>query len=461
MKQNFLSILIISAVVLAVVGLFVKCSISEKKPVPSTIVSEVKHIDWSKNAVIYEVNLRQYSINGTLKEFTKDLPRLKELGIDIIWVMPINPIGEKNRKGPLGSYYSVKDYKAINPEYGTMDDFKAMVKETHNLGMKLIIDWVPNHSAWDNALLKEHPEYYLKDSTGKMVSPFDWTDVVRFDYKNAGMRKWMIETMKFWLTEADIDGFRCDVAHMVPVDFWDTCRIELDKVKPIFFLAEADQPFLHNKAFDASYDWRFHHVMNDIAKGKKNANAIPKHFAWADSIYPQNSYLMEFTSNHDENSWNGTEHERLGAGVKTFAVVSATVPGMLLVYNGQESGFNRRLKFFEKDSIDWGKYPLTTFYKKLIDLKHRNSALWNGSDGGSMVRLSTNNDSSVFVFYREKESHKVLVICNLKPKQINLKIKDAALAGKYKEIFTSNEKSFEENASISLAPWEYFVYEKE
>lgn len=181
------------------------------------------------------------------------------------------------------------------------------------------------------------------------MTPFDWTDVIRFDYSHPQMRAWMVETMKYWLTETDIDGFRCDVAHMVPVDFWDSCRVELDKVKPIFFLAEADQPFLHKKAFDMSYDWRFHHLMNEIAAGKKHAGDIEKHFAWVDSVYPAGSILMQFTSNHDENSWNGTEFERLDGGAQTFAVLAATVPGMLLIYNGQESAFNRRLKFFEKD----------------------------------------------------------------------------------------------------------------
>ncbi len=316
------------------------------------IRSEVKHADWSKNAVIYEVNIRQYSIEGTFKSFERDLPRLKQLGIDILWLMPINPIGVKNRKEPLGSYYSVKDFSSINPEFGKIGDFKQLVKSAHNYGMKLIIDWVPNHSAWDNELSNSHPEYYMKDSVGKFVSPFDWTDVIRFDYNNSNLRKYMINTMKWWLTETDIDGFRCDVASMVPIDFWEQLRPELETVKPVFMVAEADIPELHNKAFDVSYDWKFHHIMNQIAKGKMNANAITKHFNWVDSIYPTNSYLMQFTSNHDENSWNGTEYERLGNGVQTFAVITALLRDMPLIYNGQESSFNRRLKFFAKDSID-------------------------------------------------------------------------------------------------------------
>ncbi|HOK51654.1 MAG TPA: alpha-amylase family glycosyl hydrolase, partial [Bacteroidales bacterium] len=272
--------IIVVIVVVGAIGVLIAC---RQKPETEKVVSEVKNVEWAKNAVIYEVNIRQYTPEGNFKAFAAHLPRLKAMGVDILWLMPIHPIGQKNRKGPLGSYYSVRDYRAVNPEFGTMDDFKQLVRDIHAQGMKVIIDWVPNHSSWDNPLTSEHPEFYMKDSAGNFVSPFDWTDVIRFDYANPQMRAWMVETMKYWLTETDIDGFRCDVAHMVPVEFWDSCRAELDKVKPIFFLAEADQSFLHKKAFDMTYDWRFHHLMNDIAKGKKHAGDIEKHFAWVDS----------------------------------------------------------------------------------------------------------------------------------------------------------------------------------
>jgi cyclomaltodextrinase / maltogenic alpha-amylase / neopullulanase len=454
--KNTIFLLIITLI--AVAGLIV-ISCTSRKPVETPKPTEVKNLDWVKNAVIYEANIRQFSKEGTFKAFAKDLPRLKELGIDIIWVMPVNPIGEKERKGPLGSYYSVRDYKAINPEYGTMDDFKAMVEETHKLGMKFIIDWVPNHSSWDNPMVTEHPEYYLRDSTGKMVSPFDWTDVVRFNYNSPSMRKWMIETMKFWLTETGIDGFRCDVAHMVPVSFWDSCRMELDKVKPIFFLAEADQPELHAKAYDASYDWKFHHLMNQVAKGKKNANDIEKYFAWVDSVYPVGSILMEFTSNHDENSWNGTEFERMGDGVKTFAVLSATVPGMLLIYNGQEAAFNRRLKFFEKDSISWGNYSYSEFYKNLIQLKKDNKALWNGIAGGSFKRIELTDTKNVIAFVREKEGNKVVVIINISKKPRTFMICTNIVDGKYKDVFSGQETELKKYSKMELAPWNYRVLE--
>jgi 1,4-alpha-glucan branching enzyme len=450
---------IIAIIVISGCIFFVSCT-RKKQAAQAPAQTEVKNLEWVKNAVIYEVNVRQFSKEGTFKAFANELPRLKDMGIDIIWVMPINPIGERNRKGKLGSYYSVKDYKAINPEYGTSDDFKNLVNEVHKLDMHIIIDWVPNHSSWDNATVKGHPEYYLKDSTGKMLSPFDWTDVVRFDYKNAGMRKWMIENMEFWLKEFNIDGFRCDVAHMVPVDFWDSCRMELDKVKPIFFLAEADQPKLHNKAFDMSYDWKFHHIMNQIANGKKTANAIEKHFAWVDSTYAFGSILMEFTSNHDENSWNGTEFERLDGGAQTFAVLAATVPGMLLVYNGQEAAFNRRLKFFEKDSISWANYGFAEFYKNLIKLKKENKALWNGIYGGSFKRIETTDNKNLFAFLREKEENTVVVILNLTKKQRTFAIRSNIADGMYTDVLTGNALKLKMNLKMILSPWQYIILVK-
>ncbi|MDP4208392.1 MAG: alpha-amylase family glycosyl hydrolase [Bacteroidota bacterium] len=455
--SNMMTYIIITLLIIIVI--IIGYIYAVKRPIYVPPHSEVKHVDWSKNAVIYEVNIRQYSKQGTFKAFEKDLPRLKNLGVDILWIMPVNPIGVQGRKGPLGSYYAVKDYKAVNPEFGTIDDFTHLVKSIHNQGMKVILDWVPNHTSLDNALVKTHPEYFLKDSTGKFVSPFDWTDVIRLDYKNAATRKYMIETLQWWLKQTDLDGFRFDVAHMIPTDFWDELRPELEKVKPVFMLAEADIPAQHLKGVDMSYDWKFHHIMNEIAKGKKSANAIARHFNWVDSIYPGNSYLMEFTSNHDENSWNGTEYERMGQGAQTFAVLAATIRGMMLIYNGQEAGFNRRLKFFEKDSIAWGTYKLTSFYKTLTTLKKQNKALWNGDEGAPFQRVSSNRDSSVFSFIRHKDNDKVLVICNLSPKKIDkITLKSVQLSGDYREVFSNQKKKFANSEKISLNPWEYLVY---
>ncbi len=418
----------------------------------------INHPEWTRNAVIYEVNLRQFTPEGTFTAFRAHLPRLKKMGIDIVWLMPINPIGEKNRKGPLGSYYSVKDYQAINPEFGTMDDFKNLVIAIHDIGMKVIIDWVPNHSSWDNALVITHPEYYLKDSVGNFVSPFDWTDVIRFDYSNPGMREYMIKTMRWWLRETDIDGFRCDVAHMVPVDFWNELRPRLEEVKPVFMLAESDQPELNEKAFDMTYDWKLHHIFNQIAGKEKCAFSIAEHYQWVDSVYPPDSYLMEFTSNHDENSWNGTEFERLGKGAQTFAVLAATLPGMLLIYNGQESAFNRRLKFFEKDTISWDEYRFSNFYKTLTGLKERNKALFNGSEGGTLEVLSTPADSMVFAFIREKKGDKVLTVCNLSDRSMTYTVIPPYKLGTLKEIFEGTSVSFNDSTELTLSPWRYYVF---
>ncbi len=420
--------------------------------------SEVTHTEWSKSAVIYEVNIRQYSPEGTFKAFEKDLPRLKELGIDILWIMPIHPIGEKNRKGPLGSYYSVKDYKAVNPEFGTMEDFKNLVASIHKQGMKVIIDWVPNHSSWDNSLVKEHPEFYLKDSLGNFISPFDWTDVIRFDYNNQAMRQYMTETMQWWLKETDLDGYRCDVAHMVPVDFWEELRPELEKIKPVFMLAESDQPELHKKAFDMTYDWKLHHIFNEIARKRLPASAITRHFQWVDSVYPENSYLMQFTSNHDENSWNGTEFERLGQGAKTFAVLAATLPDMLLLYNGQEAAFNERLRFFEKDTIIWSDSDYSKFYQTLTNLKEQNKALHNGSEGGELKFLSTPADSAVIAFIREKEDDKVFVICNLSSDPVHFTINPIKKPGTLNEIFSGTHIDLNHKNRIQLAPWQYYIF---
>ena len=248
-------------------GYLISCSIKNKNMKRE---SSVTHPEWSRNSVIYEVNLRQYTPEGTFKAFEQHLPRLKELGVDILWLMPINPIGITNRKGILGSCYSIKDYLAVNPDFGTMDDFKNLVNRAHSLGMKVIIDWVANHSSWDNNLITEHPEWYTHDSTGKIISPnADWTDVADLDYSQPGIREYMKDAMIFWIKETDIDGFRCDMAGMVPVDFWNNAVPVIKKVKPVFMIAEWDTPEMHDTAFDMTYGWELFHLMNSIARGEK------------------------------------------------------------------------------------------------------------------------------------------------------------------------------------------------
>lgn len=416
---------------------------------------------WSKNANIYEVNIRQFTPEGTFEAFRQHLPRLKNMGVDILWLMPVNPIGEKNRKGTLGSYYSIKDYKDVNPEFGSFEDFTILVNEIHELGMYVIIDWVANHTAWDNHWTTEHPEWYVKDTvTGDLLSPGGWTDVVKLDYSNQQMRKAMMESMKFWIEETDIDGFRCDVAGEVPTNFWDTTRMALEKIKPVFMLAESEKPELLNRAFDMDYAWDLLHICNKISKKEANANSLAAYFAKLDTTLPAGAIKMNFITNHDENSWNGTEYKRHGDAVETFAVLVSTIPGMPLIYSGQEEGDDHALKFFEKDPIQWGDFKFENFYKALLTLKKENKALWNGAFGGDIERITSDNDESVFAFFREKEGKAVFVILNFSPDSLQINFNGDKFEGEYTSLFGSTKANFVKGLKMELKPWDYQVWSR-
>lgn len=391
--------------------------------------------EWSRNAVIYEINWRQMTKDGTLASLEKELPRLKDLGVDILWMMPIHPISELNRKGGLGSYYAVRDYTAVNPELGTLNQFKAFVSKAHSMGFKVIIDWVPNHSGCDNPWVEEHPNWYARNEKGEMFGPFDWTDVFKFDYSVPAMRKGMINAMKFWLTEADIDGFRCDVAMQVPTDFWNEARPQLDAAKEggVFMLAEASEPDLVEHAFNMDYNWPMKDVFNAIAAtaGQRtfddkefdaaSGSSIDKRLAQEERDYAADSYLMNMITNHDLNSWEGTEFQRLGNLTGAFAVLSFTLPGMPLIYTGQETGMDRAFEFFVKDvppSFE-PRNEYFTFYQKLVDLKHSQAALAAGEKGGHMVRYATSSDD-LYVFSRSVDGSDVLVIANIGNKTLPL-----------------------------------------
>lgn len=407
-----------------------------------------------ESAVIYEVNVRQYSPSGTFTAFTQDISKIKKLGVKILWFMPIHPIGVKNRKEGLGSYYSIKDYRGINPEFGSLEDYKKLVQTAHENGMYVIMDWVPNHTAWDHQWVTKHPEYYAKDKDGKMISPFDWTDVVKLDYSNSNLRKEMLAEMKYWLTEADVDGFRCDVAGEVPTDFWNWASAELKKTKPIFLLAEAEKPELSLQAFDMAYGWEAHHIMNEIAQGKKDVAAWDAYITKKDTIWQKDDIMMHFTSNHDENSWNGTEYERMGEAVETFAALTFALPGMPLIYNGQEYDFNRRLKFFEKDSISRTEGKMFSIYEKLGQLKNENSALNGGKKSASYSRISTSLDKNILAFERGKAGKKLLFIANLSSKNQSF---SAAIEGTYTDYMSGEKVTFEKNQTINFKPWEYKI----
>lgn len=438
----------------SILFLFVIFSTLGQTPTASQFAPE-----WSKNATIYEVNIRQFTNEGTFRAFEEHLPRLKEMGVDIIWLMPIHPIGEKNRKGTLGSYYAVKDYTDVNPEFGKFEDFKNLVAKVHELDMKIIIDWVANHTSPDNVWVEQgHKDWYTLDSTGNLQPTLgtDWWDVADLNYDNLEMRKEMIESMRFWLKNADIDGFRCDVAGWVPMDFWIEAKAQLDDIKPIFFLAESEGVDQH-QAFHMTYAWEFHHIMNKIAQKSENVQSIVSYFE-REKSYPTNAYRMNFTSNHDENSWNGTEMERLGKARLAMAVLSSTIMGMPLIYNGQETSLDRRLQFFEKDSIVWDKMDLVDFYTTLNDLHHRNQALWNGEYGGFPNIISPKIEQNVLAFVREKNGDKVLVIINLSSEERTFKIKNKSIKGNYSELFTKESLNLKTKLSGSIAPWSYKVY---
>lgn len=447
--------------------LIVQLAFQSCKTKPTTD-TKANYPEWAKNAVIYEVNVRQYTPQGTFNAFGEHLDRLKDLGVDILWFMPVHPIGEKNRKIPdgmtssLGSYYSVKDYKGINPEFGTMDDFKKLVTKAHDMGFKVIIDWVANHTAWDNEWVEKHPEWYVKDSTGKILAPFDWTDVAKLDFSNKEMRAAMIDAMKFWVDSVNIDGFRCDVAGEVPVDFWNEARTTLEKVKPVFMLAEEEGHYnFYDTAFTVGYGWGMHHIMHEVAQGKDSVISIVKQVMKNDTLMGKSGSQMNFITNHDENSWNGTAKEKFGEGENVFAVLTYTLPGMPLIYSGQEAGLDHRLQFFVKDSINWKLADFSPFYKTLNDLKHNNEALWMKPFGGTFEQIKNSQPKQVLSFLRKKDGSKVLVIANLSNAPVTVKLLTDKADDDYTDVFKKQQLTISNlNQEISLPAWGYWLLEK-
>jgi glycosidase len=386
------------------------------------------HVAWSRQASIYEVNVRQFTPEGTLNAFAAHLPRLAQMGVGILWFMPIQPIGVKNRKGGQGSYYSISDYTAVNPEFGSLADFKRVVLQAHLLGMKVILDWVANHTAWDHPWVNAHPQRYKLNERGEVFSvtfgsgaDVDveyWTDVVGLDYLSPHARQdlWpaMTNAMLFWLREADIDGFRCDVASLVPTPFWEQARVQLDRVKPVFMLAESDKADLHAKAFDMSYDWDLFDRLREIAKGKADATVLPAWWQRRQQNYPADAFRMNFTANHDSNSWHGSCLENYGNVdcLKAMVVLTTLLPGMPLVYGGQESFFDKRLQFFERDPIAWRDRPLSGFYEQMLRLKQVQLALANGVAGGVLEFLDAGN-ANVVSFTRKKDARTLGLLANL------------------------------------------------
>jgi 1,4-alpha-glucan branching enzyme len=458
--KNYL-IILLSFIFLVSCNSSTKNKTNEVRYQPKEYV-ELKHPEWSKNATIYEVNVRQYTKEGTFKAFETHLPRLKAMGIDIIWLMPIHPIGKEKRKGTLGSEYSVKDYYEVNSEYGNKEDFKHLVDKIHSMGMYVIIDWVANHSAWDNKLAKDHPDWYTKTEEGHFQPTpwYDWDDVIDFDYENPGIRKYMTEALVYWVKNFDIDGYRCDTAGFIPTDFWDNARAEMDAVKPVFMLAEWESRDLHKKAFDMTYSWTLWDKMAAVTRDKKSIGGLVEYMAHDVSTFPRNGYRMVFTDNHDMNSWNHNMFYNFGDGLEASIVLCGTVNGMPLVYSGQEAGLDKSLKFFDKDEIDWSKLPYESLFKKLFDLKHKNHALWNGNEGGVMVRIYNDKQEQVISFSRKKDNDKVITIINYSNQPAIVKLDSKYQKGAYKDLFTNKSIVLKGDDVFEMKPWEYLILVK-
>jgi alpha-amylase len=462
---------------LGLVLAFISCKTEVKEIVTSTasISSEIM-----ETAVIYEANIRQYSPEGTFNSFTKDIAGLKKLGVQIIWLMPINPISKIKRKATddsftsdikdktarkkyLGSYYSVSDYKAINKEFGNKEDFKKLIETAHENGIYVIVDWVPNHTGWDHPWIFAHPEWYTQNENGEIIDPINpdtgkswgWTDTADLNYDNQAMQAEMIKDMKYWVTDFDIDGYRMDVAHKVPAVFFKQVAAELKAIKPVFMLAEAEQQDLFDNGFDMQYAWEGHHILNMIAKGEANATALITYLKKQDSIKNTSDFKMNFVTNHDENSWSGTVKERMGAARNLMTVLSYTLPGMPLIYSGQEYDLDYQLKFFEKDSIPKNKGETWSLLEKLGALKNNNSALNGGKNAADYSILKTNNEN-IFTFNRNKAAASIYFIGNVSNKTQTFSLD---LVGSFTDVLTG-ENIVLSTEDVKLQPWEYYLIRK-
>jgi len=463
--------------------LFISCK-TEKKEAEKTSETDEKTIanvsdDMLESAVIYEANIRQYSKEGSFDAFTKDIPQLKELGVKIIWLMPIFPISETKRKATgdkfaseiedeaerkkyLGSYYAVSDFTKINPEFGTIEDFRELVKTAHDNGIYVILDWVPNHTGWDHTWLKTNPEFYTKNAAGEITDPLNedgtpvgWADVADLNYDNKELRKEMLKDMNYWLAEENVDGFRCDVAGSVPTDFWQEAIPQLRKTKDIFMLAEAWEPeLLKDNLFDMAYGWDTHHRMNHIAQGKETVADWDKRMLQIDSLYEDNDIIMNFVTNHDENSWNGSIEERLGDAAEAFTALSFVAPGMPLIYSGQEYDMKHRLKFFEKDEIPKEKGKAWPVLEKLGTLKNSHIALHGGKNAASYTKISTSAGDAVLAFKREKDGKAVYYVGNLSKEAVITKIE---LTGSFTNYMDDQNITFREGQDVALQPWQYMI----
>ena len=411
---------------------------------------------WCNSSNIYEVNLRQYTQEGTCNSFRKHLPRLRDMGVEILWFMPLTPISLSGRKGTLGSYYAVADYKKVSTEFGSQQELKELIDDAHAQGFKVIIDWVANHSGNDNNWIIEHPDYFVHEHE-QILHPNGWDDVSKLNYDNAEMREAMLDAMAFWIKEFDIDGYRCDMAHLVPLDFWITARRFLNTIKPgLFWLAECEDPAYH-ASFDATYTWKWMHASEDFYKQKLPISSLVDVLYAYDRTFTADSIRTYFTSNHDENSWNGTEYEKYGEAAKLFAVFSCTWNGIPMVYSGQEIPNLRRLQFFDKDEMDWSSYSLHLFYKTLLSLHKNNPALRAADPGVYTEFIQNDHPENILSFRRKSGEHEVTVVlnCSEQPNQVHL-----PLTNSYEEVFLGIHYAAGAHILFELEPWGYRVLQR-
>ncbi|MCF6346831.1 MAG: alpha-amylase [Flavobacteriaceae bacterium] len=470
-------------ILLILVTVFISCKTEKKAKdkVAEQVSNKIEAVSSQimETAIIYEANIRQYSAEGTFDAFTKDIPEIKKLGVKIIWIMPIFPISETKRKATggdfaskikdeterkkaLGSYYAVSSFTEINPEFGTIEDFRNLVKTAHKNGLYVILDWVPNHTGWDHTWLKTNPEFYTKGKDGKITHPLKedgtsigWDDVADLNYDSKELREQMLKDMTYWIEKENIDGFRCDVAGMVPLDFWQGTVPKLREKKDIFMLAEAwESELLKDNLFDMAYAWDSHHLMNSIAKGEKNAKDWDIYIEKINKQYEKDDILMNFVTNHDENSWNGTIKERFGNAAETMLALSYLTPGMPLIYSGQEYDLNHRLKFFEKDSIPKTKGETWSVLEKLGKLKRENEALHGGKEAASYTRINTDKDETILAFERVKGGNKIIFIANLSNESTSFSI---PITDSFNDYMNSSELSLVEDQQVIFKPWEYKI----
>ena len=422
-----------------------------------------KHPEWSYSAVLYELNIRQFTADGTFNAAIERLPFLRSIGVDAIWLMPIYPIGIEGRKGSSGSYYSIRDYKGVNSEFGAEDDLRAFISAAHAMGIKVLLDWVANHTARDARWITERAaDWYERDEQGVAKVPWDWTDTAKLNYANHDVWRGQIDAMRYWVEEFGVDGFRCDMAMLVPIEFWQEVSEELHRIKDdIFMLAEAEEDNLFDRAFNMSYQWNVHHIMVDIAKGARRVWDLRNAIHSERARYPREAMRMSFTSNHDENSWSGSEQSRFGAALEVMTALTFLMPAtMPLIYTGQEVGYDHSFEFFERDHLPAELYRenrTTELYRRLCNLKR---ALDAGERGGEMIEIENNAKDCMMTFVREVEGSRVVAILNLSPYTIHADFRTGIYAGRYYDAISGEYVVLDDHVERDIVPWHYQILVK-